>query len=422
MQKLQSGERITTIVLLVVLVFCGISSNVAEAKTLKAKTYKKNYTLKNGEVLEGAGVGKTTIKGNITVRDKGVLRNLTIKDGQIALHFGASLTVENITIDHAPGTAIETRGGGTLIVRNSRIINTRGKAFYIQRGKHIIITGTTVRGSGEEGIDIRSGVSGVISGNVITENAESGIEVILGKSALEITKNVLNNNGASGIAAQYYILAKNLGNVTIADNTIRGNKNYGLVCKTPSGGYPGGTYWRDSMQLEDNVVSGNKLGSFANRCAVRNVDSVAVRNAREAAAEAKRKAVEEAVREKAKAKAKRRRKEIVQQHVLAAVENALPERVAQIAQAKREFEKTSRIPAFFVGFSTERIDELREQERQIDVLRKTVDELLQQNLEDRDRARAMFAKKQLQQLTSSLAIYVAQQARFGLWKRITHLF
>ncbi len=397
------------------------NADVVSAKMLKAKTYKKNYTLKNGEVLEGAGAGKTTIKGNITVRDKGVLRNLTIKGGQIALRSGASLTVENVTIDRAPGTAIETRGGGTLIVRNSRIINTRGKAFYIQRGKHIIITGTTVRGSGEEGIDIRSGVSGVISGNVVTKNAESGIEVILGNSALKITKNVLSNNGASGIAAQYYTLAKKRGKLTIAGNTIQGNKSYGLVCKTPSGGHPGDTYWRDSMHLEDNVVSGNKFGSFDKRCAVRNINLVAVRKARKVAMEAKRKAAEEAARKKAEAE--RRRKEIAQQRqVLTAAEAALPEHVAQITQAKRALEETPKVTALFGGFPTERIEALQKEAQQIDALRTTVDELFQQDLEDRDRIRATFLKEQLERLEPALTAYVAQQERFGLRRRVMQLF
>ncbi len=394
-----------------------ISVPVADAKVLKNKTYKENFTLKNGKVLEGGGINKTVIKGDIRVRDSGILRNLTVRDGSITLNSGASLTIENVLIKDAPGTAIETRGKGTLIVRNSSIIDSEGKAFYIQRGKHIIITGTTVRGSGEEAIDIRSHVSGVISGNIVTDNGESGIEVILGGSSLKISQNVLNNNGSSGIAAQYYTSSDKLGITSIVGNTMIGNKNYGLTCKTPSGGHPGDTYWRDSLRLEDNTISGNGAGSIAPRCAVRNVDSAAVKRALE---RARIKAEEEAAR---KAEEERRRREIAeQQRILEESENEFAHRIQEVRSLYHDSSQQSPVHVFFIGPNQDILLQLSSQRDDIMQISETVQTLSRQNLEENERVRVDNLSARIESVIAPLDAYIAQQKKHGLWRKIRELF
>ncbi len=402
-------------------VWCG-TGDVAEAKKLKAKTYKKDYTLDDGEVLEGAGTKKTTIKGTIRVRDRGTLRNLTIKGGRVTVLSGASLTIENVVVDDAPGVAIETRGGGTLVVRNSAIVNAGGKAFYIQRGKHIVITGTTVRGAGEEGIDIRSGVSGTITGNTIVNNRESGIEVILGNTSLTIANNTISGNRASGIATQYYSLAQETGDVRITNNKIVGNRNYAIDCKIPSRMSSGKRirdgYWQRSLKVVDNVFARNSAGSIAPLCGrVYNVDSEAVRRAREEA----RKAAEEKARQAAEAE--RRAREVDQQrHVLTEAEQAFDEHLVRIKEHKEVVDAYSWVRVVFVGVDQAHVEALRAQRDGLMRIAQTLRELERQQLDEAERKRAAELKARLDTVVTPLDSYIVAKEHAGLWHRITRLW
>jgi hypothetical protein len=250
----------------VVCVLALLSGSTADAK-LKAKEYEKNYSVSSGEVLEGAGQGKTIIEGRVKMKNGSTLRNLTVEDGGIEIASGATATIENVTIKDAKGdAAIITTGGGTLTVRNSQIKGSQ-KGMYIQRGKNIVLIGNIITGNREEAVDIRSDVSGVISGNIITGNGESGIEVILGSSSLKVVNNTITGNGSSGIAAQFYTLNSAIGGLTVSGNKLSNNKNFGIDCRIPSGGKPDASYWYRSIFLDrTNTVTGNNKGNFAPRC------------------------------------------------------------------------------------------------------------------------------------------------------------
>ncbi len=406
--------RIICVCLVTVCFFSVDSINIAEAKKLKAKTYKEDYTIKNGAVLEGVGVGKTIIRGDIRVRDRGILRNLTIKGGNISLQSGASLTIDHVRIEGAHGTAITTRGGGTLVVRNSAIIDTEGKAFYIQKGKHIVITGTTVRGAGEEGIDIRSGVSGVISGNTIVGNAESGIEVILGNASLSITNNIITDNKASGIAAQFYTIAKNIGNVKIAHNTIARNKNYGIVCKKPSGGHSSKMYWRNSLHLTDNKIFNNGSGNITKACkGVYNIDTDAVRKAREEAEQKKR---EEEQRKIEEARRERERQERAR---------VFDEMQARIDDCRRVVEMQERESAahgwfytFFIGTKSEYIKAVRAQKDKLEDIRKRLETMKDQDLDPTEHARLNALLEKMESTQKTIDAYITEKECSGVYHAI----
>ncbi len=291
------------IIAIIAILYVSVFAAPVAAKTLKAKTYKKDITLQSG-VLSGAGIGKTIIRGTVLVKGSGVLRNVTIRKGAIIVYSGVNFTMENVRIERAPGTAITTRGGGTLTVRNSAIVDARGKGMYIQRGKHIVITNTVVSGSREEGIDIRDQVSGIIANSTISGNGEGGIEVILG-SPLTIKNSTIAHNRASGVAAQFYRFSSGAGVLTVRNTTIRNNAHFAVKCGAPSGGSVPAAWWTKHIRLEDNRFVANG-GGIAPRCgSVRNYDLEAQRRARE---EARRKAEEEA-RRKAEEEARRKAEE-----------------------------------------------------------------------------------------------------------------
>ncbi len=246
--------------------FLLLSPFAVEGKKLKAQTYERDFTVGKGKELKGGGRDKTVIVGEVLLKHKSKLKNLTVKNGGVKVSRGASVTIENVRITGSTGTAIVTEGGGTLTLRNSIIEKSRNKGLYIQYGKDVVIVGNKIRRNGEEGIDIRANVDGVISGNIITDNGESGLEVIVGKSDLDIKNNVISNNRASGIAAQYYVSTAKKGGLRIISNRINDNRNYALTCKNPSGGRPPAGYWRNSIVLAGNNLKKNRRGAFGEMC------------------------------------------------------------------------------------------------------------------------------------------------------------
>jgi len=227
-------------------------------------TYKDDIVLGSNVKITGKNRDSVIIIGKVKMKDGSELDKITISGSGIEVAKGADVDIENSKIKDTH-IGIETVGNGTLTVEDTSLSGNR-KAMYLQRGKNVRITGCKVYNNSEEGIDIRANVDGIISGNEIYSNGESGIEVILGKSDLKIYDNKIKKNGASGIAAQYYKESNTLGGVTIKNNVITRNKDFGINCKVPSGGNPGVEYWTKSMQMTANKVYDNKDGEFSDLC------------------------------------------------------------------------------------------------------------------------------------------------------------
>ncbi|GBE16354.1 hypothetical protein BMS3Abin15_00168 [bacterium BMS3Abin15] len=234
---------------------------------IKRGVYNENVNVKGGMQLIGKDRNGVVISGKVTLGNGSKLSKITISKGSIEIKNGASVIISNVVIKNAHRNAIETIGIGKLILRDSKIYNSGGKGMYIQYGKDVEITGNEIYSNSEEGIDIRSNVDGVISGNDIHDNGEGGIEVILGGSELSISGNTIKSNKASGIAAQYYEIASGLGAVKIKNNKITKNGGYGLTCGLPSGAKQFvATYWRNSIELQENTFSENHGGNINGEC------------------------------------------------------------------------------------------------------------------------------------------------------------
>jgi parallel beta-helix repeat protein len=175
---------------------------------------------------------------------------------------------ENTDIRDAGKAGIWVEPGRARVTLRDSRISGGTKAVYLQAGARLDATGNTIMNNSEEGIDIRQNTRGTIKNNTIENNRESGIEVIIGSSDFVITGNSIKNNGASGIASQFYPLNKKLGKIVVTNNTLKGNKNYDLDCKLPQGGnFPPG-YWSDSISLEGNTLSAPDGSSLNKRCKI----------------------------------------------------------------------------------------------------------------------------------------------------------
>ena len=234
--------------------------------TVSDGSYGDTLTIGDNVTVSGKNRDGVKITGGVTMEDGASLKNVTISSTSgVDVTKDAEVTIDNVKIVGA-NVGIETVAGRGKVTAKNVKITGGNKGMYLQAGNTVKITGCEIYDNDEEGIDIRANVDGTISGNTINGNGESGIEVILGKAELLISDNKLKNNGASGISLQYYKGSGKSGAVKLKGNTITGNSDFGVNCKTPSGGNPGKDFWGESLNMSSNKVSSNKDGDFAPDC------------------------------------------------------------------------------------------------------------------------------------------------------------
>lgn len=229
-------------------------------------TYSEDLTIKKNIKLSGKNREEVIIEGKIFVDDGVEIDGVTLTKGGVELLDGANVLIEKSIIRDSITTGLITNGGGKLNLYNT-VITGNKKGLYAKAGKEIKVIGCEVYGNGQEGLDIRADTTGVVAYNKINSNRESGIEIILGATEMDIFGNELNNNESSGIAVQYYMESTELGNVKIRDNSMLKNGNYGLDCRTPSGGdgRPKG-YYMNSLLMGNNDVLGNEKKEISSFC------------------------------------------------------------------------------------------------------------------------------------------------------------
>lgn len=250
------------------------ADEVNEGEVSRVEVLQGNYagaTFSKGVTLVGDSKKGTVITSPVLLYGKSTVKNLAFRisaGSAITIGKTAEVTIENTDIRDAGKAGIWVEPGRARVTLRDSRISGGTKAVYLQAGARLDATGNTIINNSEEGIDIRQNTRGTIKNNTIENNRESGIEVIIGSSSFVITGNSIKNNGASGIASQFYPLNKKLGKIVVTNNTIKGNKNYDLDCKLPQGGnFPPG-YWSDSISLEGNTLSAPDGSSLNKRCKI----------------------------------------------------------------------------------------------------------------------------------------------------------
>lgn len=236
---------------------------------VKKGTYTETFKSGKDVKLYGENTSGVIISGPITLKDGGLLKNLTVTGGYsgVVVEADADATIDSCSIIKSEKIGINGElGKGKVSIINSLISGGQGKGIYIQQGRSVEISKNEISDNGEEGIDVRAKVGGNIKNNSIYSNRESGIEFIVGSADLVISGNSIKKNRASGIAAQFYSETSKKGAISIKNNTISKNKKFGLDCATPSGGNPSGSYWKDSIDLSGNTIEENSDDPINNSC------------------------------------------------------------------------------------------------------------------------------------------------------------
>lgn len=249
-------------------------------------TYSAGLTLPKDTTLVGSDAKSVLITGPWILSDGVRLTGLGFSgSGNIVVTKNASVTFETLRFKDISGPAVKTEPGNAKLVMSDSTIENARKGMYLQAGTTISLRNVTVSKSREEGVDIRENVSGSIRSSEFLNNKESGIELVLGSANLEITGSSFSQNGASGIAAQFFDGAKKLGNVRIEENTFSKNE-WGVNCKSPQGNMDSKFYFLNSITAKRNTFQGNKLGEIAPTCKIMTDEERAAYEKKEAAQKA----------------------------------------------------------------------------------------------------------------------------------------
>jgi len=237
---------------------------------IKNGTYEENIVLEEGIKLIGEEKSKTIIRGtNATVilaKGDNDLKNLTVSGGRYGVVFEKKGSLKNCLMKNSLRVAVTLNANsGNVDILNSDF-KENGKGIYAQKESSFNITGNNFINNTEEGVDIREKTSGTISDNYIADSGEGGLEIILGSSNVVIKNNIIKKNKASGIALQFYSIANKTGEILIQGNTLSYNRMNGITCKNPSGGKLSPAYFSDSVELKENIIENNKLGSLNSFC------------------------------------------------------------------------------------------------------------------------------------------------------------
>lgn len=231
-------------------------------------SYSAGLTLPRGTAIVGADAKTVSITGPWVLADGVQLEKLGFTgSGNILVAKNAEVTLKNLRFKDVSGPAIKTEPGNAKLTMSDSSIENARKGMYLQAGTRIALHDVVVTSSREEGVDIRENVSGTIRSSEFRNNKESGIELVLGSASLSITGNTFLQNGASGIAAQFFDGAKKLGDVRIEGNTFSKNE-WGVNCKAPQGKMDSKYYFLNSIAASGNTFQNNSLGEIAPTCKI----------------------------------------------------------------------------------------------------------------------------------------------------------
>jgi parallel beta-helix repeat protein len=394
------------------------SSSKEEKIYVKNGTYSETFSLKDGDGLYGQSKDKTIIKGTITSEGNNLIKNIAI----IGKSYGiiSSGEIESCKIKNSSKIAINLLESGEEASITNSIISGNEKGIYVQRKRSILISGNSVYNNSEEGIDIRDKVSGTINNNEIYENGESGIEIIVGGSDIKISENEIKKNKASGIASQFYSFIGKTGSIDIKNNIISKNGKYGFACGLPSGGKPSGSYWDESIKLEDNTIENNKINAVDDTCNIieavgeeEEADNITIED------ESNSEAMEEMEEKMENNETKEQLlKEAIAEQI--SINDALSSSADEIIKS---LSGKSKLKSFFIGISSKNISQLGEKQIEINKQAVSLEDMLAETNDAENKASLEEEIKKLKSKSKSINSFKEEQKnKFSLWGWIKNLF
>jgi hypothetical protein len=231
---------------------------------IKNGIYKEDIVIGKYVEIEGEELDNVIIAGTITMKDKSKINNLTIADGGIDVEDSADVVMEYLKVKNTD-TGITTAGAGKLIMKKVQFYQNQ-KAIFISEGRDVEIVENEIYDNEGSGMNIQINVSGVIKDNIMRDNEANGIIVITGSDSLEISNNEFKDNKSSGIVVKYNKQGGEFTDLSIKNNIISSNKDFGVVCDVITTINPGEDYWKKKLGLKENKFHNNDAGKFSKAC------------------------------------------------------------------------------------------------------------------------------------------------------------
>lgn len=387
---------------------------------VKNGTYSETFSLKDGDGLYGQSKDKTIIKGTITSEGDNLIKNITIIGKSYGIISSGKIEIESCKIKNSSKIAINLLESEKEASITNSVISGNGKGIYVQRKRSILVSGNSVYNNSEEGVDIRDKVNGTINNNEIYENGESGIEIIVGGSDIKISENEIKKNKASGIASQFYSFIEKTGSIDIKNNVISKNGKYGFACGLPSGGKPSGSYWDESINLEDNTIENNKINAVDDTCNIieavgeeEEADNITIEDVSNS----------EAMEEMEEKMENNETKEQLLKEAIAeqiSVNDALSSSADEIIES---LSGKSKLKSFFIGISSKNISQLEEKQIEINKQAISLEDMLAETNDAENKASLEEEIKKLKSKSALINSFKEEQKnKFSLWGWIKNLF
>jgi hypothetical protein len=171
---------------------------------------------------------------------------------------GASVTVENSTIQGNAKVGIVANFGSSVIVNSSTIQDNNQHGVLVNDNSALFLTNCTIAANGSAGVLVQRASSarigrsmgGVLGRNTITNNGGPGVNVCWSAYAL-IDGNTITTNSGTGINIEG-------ASATVTNNTIQGNKKKGIVVSSAGNARIGITEGNQTGRniIENNVYEG----------------------------------------------------------------------------------------------------------------------------------------------------------------------
>ena len=226
------------------------SSGVISATAAGAINLDGNLSFANAK---GLAVGKSV---TVDFTNGGLIQNFS-QDG-ITLDQNDNSTLSGFIVSNNAGDGIKATSVNDLVLADNAVIGNGAAGITVAGGKNVTITGSSILGGRGDGIQLTGTQNPVvntedvsISDNTITGNADYGIDAE-NANRLTITGNTINTNGKSGI------LSLSTDDVVISGNTISGNTKDGVAVDQGTGN----RILANSISL--NVVKGISLQNGGN--------------------------------------------------------------------------------------------------------------------------------------------------------------
>ena len=236
--------------------------------------YEENITLKKGIKLFGDDADNTIIKAKkdkwstVYMKDDSEIDDFTIKGGRegVFVESHAKVNIISCKVKYNDNDGISIEGDGTsksnqVYVGKSEIRNNGRAGIYVSGPRKLVFMNDDIYDNETDGIDMAGGVSAYIAKNLVKNNGGSGIVATIDGSGIWTKSNSIRNNAREGIEVSY---SGGAGRLDVAHTSFVGNGRYAVAKLSRTNGLSVSAWNKYLTFGPGNYFASNGLGDASN--------------------------------------------------------------------------------------------------------------------------------------------------------------